>query len=110
MLSASSNISKSSPDRDGEEDSDGARFPVVSAGEPDLDGLSESEKAAIDDIVLHAKEEYTEEQYRRVLRKQDFILLPLMWLCVSCWPRPSDSAEMSQTDTLPRVRSLVTVW
>jgi len=80
MLSTSSSASKGSPDSERDEQ-DGARLPVVAAGEPSFDGLSETEKAAIDDIVLHAREEYTEQQYKRVLRKQDFLLLPLMWLC-----------------------------
>lgn len=32
------------------------------------------------DIVHAAEEEFTAEQYKRVLRKADFILLPLMWV------------------------------
>ena len=32
------------------------------------------------DIVHAAEEEFTPEQYRKVLRKADFILLPLMWV------------------------------
>lgn len=31
--------------------------------------------------AVEAAAEYTEEQYRRLLRKQDLILLPIMWLC-----------------------------
>lgn len=27
---------------------------------------------------------YTPQQFKKLLRKQDLILLPLMWLCVSC--------------------------
>lgn len=72
------------------DDKDGG-LPVVGAGEPDIHGMgfprtpsmTSSERQAIDDIVVRAQEEYTPEQYRRVLRKQDLILLPLMWLCVS---------------------------
>ena len=34
------------------------------------------------DIVHAAEEEFTEEQFRKVLRKVDWILLPLMWVRV----------------------------
>lgn len=32
------------------------------------------------DIVHAAEAEYTEEQYRKLVRKVDFVLLPLMWV------------------------------
>jgi hypothetical protein len=41
-----------------------------------------AEKEVIQDTI-EAAHEYTPAQFKRVLRKQDFILLPLMWLCVS---------------------------
>jgi hypothetical protein len=41
------------------------------------------------DLVQAAEEEFSDEDYRRVVRKADFILLPLMWVSVSsisaCW-------------------------
>ena len=33
--------------------------------------------------ILEAEEEYTEEQYKKLLRKIDWTILPLMWIrCV----------------------------
>lgn len=32
------------------------------------------------DIVFAAEEQFTQEQYRKLLRKVDFIILPLMWV------------------------------
>lgn len=86
MLSTGSSSDFYKASSPGDENGAGSPLPMVEGADSDdavTLSLSETEKAAIDDIVLHAREEYTPEQYRRVLRKQDLLLLPLMWLCVS---------------------------
>lgn len=40
----------------------------------------DSADAAGADIVYAAEEEFTEEQYKKVLHKVDWVLLPLMWV------------------------------
>jgi hypothetical protein len=46
------------------------------------------------DIVHAAEEEFTEEQYRKLVRKVDLILLPLMW--VSSWSVMRISRQVAQ--------------
>ena len=48
----------------------------------DLISVDADEKTVISD-TLQAEQEYTPQQYKKLLRKQDFMLLPIMWLCVS---------------------------
>lgn len=47
-----------------------------------IPSISEGKIAdAVLDVVHAAEGEYTPEQYRKLLRKIDFIILPLMWIC-----------------------------
>lgn len=54
----------------------------ISSDEAKL-GEGEAEKGGSIEELLQDSLIYTDEQYKRVLMKQDLILLPLMWLCVS---------------------------
>lgn len=42
---------------------------------------SDAANVALAEDNLNATEEYTEAQFKRLLRKQDLILLPIMWVC-----------------------------
>ncbi|EEB99498.1 hypothetical protein MPER_00813, partial [Moniliophthora perniciosa FA553] len=44
----------------------------------DVDVLEKVERNGEDDVL--AESDYTEEEYRRILRKIDRVLLPLMWV------------------------------
>ena len=68
----------------------------ISSDEAKL-GEGEAEKGGSIDELLQDSLTYTEEQYKRVLRKQDLILLPLMWLCVS-GPLPPLAGSESRCD------------
>ncbi|KAJ2973197.1 hypothetical protein NQ176_g6746 [Zarea fungicola] len=50
---------------------------VMSEYNGKVDPIEEIEAAD----MVNAADEFTEEQYRKVLRKVDWILLPLMWIC-----------------------------
>ncbi|ESK81007.1 major facilitator superfamily transporter [Moniliophthora roreri MCA 2997] len=43
-------------------------------------GFSVMEERSVDNVDVLAESDYTEEQYRRILRKIDRYLLPLMWV------------------------------
>ena len=45
------------------------------------DGKAESFADVAVDMVHAAEDEFTDEQYKKVLRKVDWILLPMMWVC-----------------------------
>ena len=68
-------------------------------------GEGEAEKGGSIEELLQDSLTYTDEQYKRVLRKQDLILLPLMWLCVSCPspPLPGSRPPRCDTDRTPAV-------
>lgn len=50
---------------------------VVATEAIDMDGATSAQDTILD--TVNAK--YTEDEYKRVLKKIDRILLPLMWLC-----------------------------
>lgn len=47
--------------------------------------------------IVQASDEYTEEQYRKLVRKIDFILLPLMWIISGT--QYADKASISTQST-----------
>lgn len=59
-----------------------------------------TEKETIEGLVNDSRQ-YTDAQYRRVLRKQDWILLPLMWLCVEFHSCPLPPLPLSRLSTPP---------
>lgn len=56
---------------------------VMSEYNGKVDPIEEIEAAD----MVNAADEFTEEQYRKVLRKVDWILLPLMWVSEDRGPR-----------------------